>query len=163
MTLTRTCLLAAAVTLALAACQRAPDTAAPAAPVDAQSDASVTTPAASPAADADNRTGVPAANDLVGTYSATLPCASCPGIDTTLTLEANGRYRLHEVYQGEDRAPVETVGKWEIDDGKLELDPDADGETDREFAIDSVDALTLLGEDGRRAESGLNYTLNRQR
>ncbi|MGY0503903.1 copper resistance protein NlpE [Luteimonas sp. e5] len=163
MQLIRTSLLAAAVTLALAACQKAPDTAAPAAPAEAQSDASAAAPAASPAADAGTRAGVPAANDLVGTYSATLPCASCPGIDTTLTLEADGRYRLREVYQGQDGAPVETVGKWEIDDGKLELDPDADDETDREFAIDSVDALTLLGQDDRRAESGLDYTLKRQR
>ena len=33
-----------------------------------------------------------------GEYKGILPCADCPGIETTLTLEKDGNFALHLVY-----------------------------------------------------------------
>ncbi|MHA6697611.1 copper resistance protein NlpE [Chryseobacterium sp. A321] len=40
--------------------------------------------------------------DWQGTYKGTLPCASCSGIETTLTLNMDGKYTLNQVYEGAD-------------------------------------------------------------
>ncbi len=38
--------------------------------------------------------------DWQGSYQGTLPCASCSGIETTLTLNLDNTYTLHQVYEG---------------------------------------------------------------
>lgn len=40
-------------------------------------------------------------SQIYGTYQAILPCASCEGIDQTLTLKDNGSYVLQSIYLGE--------------------------------------------------------------
>ncbi|UOO82293.1 copper resistance protein NlpE [Uruburuella testudinis] len=48
--------------------------------------------------------------DWAGTYQGTLPCASCSGIRTTLTLQDNGRYRLHEAYLDNPQSVFDSNG-----------------------------------------------------
>jgi len=40
--------------------------------------------------------------DWAGTYSGTLPCASCPGIEMTLTLNQDGSYTMTTAYLNEN-------------------------------------------------------------
>lgn len=157
----RIALLASAILLALSACQK------PAEPTT-ESPAPATTPTeapteAAPAAEApaSEAAAALAAADLAGTFSATLPCASCPGIDTTLTLNADGGYQLKEIYQDEKDGTFESAGKWALANGIITLTPEKTGDTAKHFAVDAKDAFTMVGPDGKRAESGLSYTLKR--
>ena len=101
---------------------------------------------------------------FAGTFSGTLPCASCPGIDTTLVLNPDGTYAITETYQDDSSAPAQMDGTWtaEADGTQILLDPNSKSEQDRLFAIDSNDHITQLGADGQPAESGLDYGLDRQ-
>ena len=58
-----------------------------------------------------------------GTYSATLPCADCPGIDTELTLMADNTYQLKQVYQESSSAEIMNNGSftWMPDSLGIEL------------------------------------------
>ncbi|MDE0535713.1 copper resistance protein NlpE [Tenacibaculum sp. L6] len=42
--------------------------------------------------------------DWAGIYEGTLPCASCPGINTTLKLNADLTFELTEVYLDEEQS-----------------------------------------------------------
>lgn len=60
---------------------------------------------------------------FVKTYSGTLPCADCSGLQTTLTLirqnaqATKGAYVLHELYEGKGMQPLISEGEWEISNG----------------------------------------------
>ncbi|WP_246075258.1 copper resistance protein NlpE [Gracilimonas mengyeensis] len=55
--------------------------------------------------------------DWSGTYSGTLPCASCPGIQTTLVLNEDGTYQLTTHYRDEAKPnTVKNVGTFSWDD-----------------------------------------------
>ena len=45
------------------------------------------------------------------TYKGRLPCADCPGIDTTLTLYINNTYSEKNIYEGRNSS-YEEVGRW---------------------------------------------------
>ena len=99
---------------------------------------------------------------LAGAFAGTLPCADCPGIDTTLRIDGDGRFALAETRQdGSDR--VETTGTWTIDASgdRLLLDPDSKGESDRRFAIASGSELQLLDDAGNPAAGSGNLSLRR--
>lgn len=101
---------------------------------------------------------------FAGTFTGTLPCASCPGIDITLQLDPDGRYRLTEAYQEEAGPAVETEGSWSVEDGdsRMRLDPAGKEAGDRLLAIESNERVEFLALDGEPAESGLDYGLERQ-
>lgn len=139
---------AALAALSLAACQPvAPDDAATA-PTAAAEPAPTAAPAplpeAAPARQPFDQKG------FAGTFKGTLPCADCPGIDTTLVLDADGTYTLDTVYQGKP-GTFSTDGTWttEAGDTTVRLDPNAKSEQDRLFAIASngeLKALDLRGQ-----------------
>ena len=58
--------------------------------------------------------------DYHGTYKGTLPAADCPGIVTTLTLSADGRYALHMEYLERDVA-FDEQGAFEVEGNLLVL------------------------------------------
>ncbi|KGM55620.1 hypothetical protein N800_12965 [Lysobacter daejeonensis GH1-9] len=99
-----------------------------------------------------------------GKFAGTLPCASCPGIDTKLELMADGPFKLTETYQGEAGAPNVVEGTWTVEDGgkRVLLDPNSKSEQDRSYGIMSNDEIRLLGQDGKPIESQLNYSLKRE-
>lgn len=98
-----------------------------------------------------------------GTFGGILPCASCPGIETRLELDADGPFTLTETYQDETGAPVVTQGTWTVEDGgtRVLLDPDSKSEQDRSYGIVSNDEIRQLGLDGKPIESRLDYSLRR--
>lgn len=58
--------------------------------------------------------------DWEGTYFGTLPCASCPGINTLITLNKNAGYEKTVEYIGSEDIPKTTQGKFNWDkDGQI--------------------------------------------
>jgi uncharacterized lipoprotein NlpE involved in copper resistance len=41
--------------------------------------------------------------DWAGVYEGELPCADCPGIKTTITINMDGKFKKNEVYSGKKR------------------------------------------------------------
>ena len=99
---------------------------------------------------------------FAGSFSGTIPCADCPGIDATLTLEADGSYATHDVYQERDTS-FDSSGTWTVEEAgrRIRLDPNSKDEQDRLYEVVSNDELRMLDADGNPIESGLNYTLVR--
>ncbi len=56
--------------------------------------------------------------DWSGTYLGTLPCADCPGIDMTITLNQDGTYLLEQSYQGEKDGYRSSEGQFNWNESK---------------------------------------------
>lgn len=145
--------------LALFGCKKETpaDTAAPAAP--AAEVAPATDPALAAAAtptDFDYRT-------FAGTFSGTLPCADCSGIDTTIVLIGDGTYTLDEIYKDKQDGNFKGGGTWTAEDSgtRLRLDPNSKSDEDRLFEVVGKNEIRALGKDGTSAASALNYSLKR--
>lgn len=101
-------------------------------------------------------------SSLPATFSGTLPCADCPGIDLHLNLLPDDVYLLRESYQDRDGGPFFDVGRYLRSSDGRELILHGGTEAPRRFEIVSPDELRLLDMDGQRIESELNYSLSRQ-
>jgi len=101
---------------------------------------------------------------FAGTFAGTLPCASCPGIDTILVLAADGTYQLTEAYLEDPGPSVATDGTWSVEDedSRIRLDPAGKQAEDRLLAIESMQRVVFVAPDDELAESGLDYGLERQ-
>jgi uncharacterized lipoprotein NlpE involved in copper resistance len=87
--------------------------------------------------------------DWAGSYQGVLPCASCEGIETTLTLHANNTYQLESVYLGKDvdnRFQQSGIFSWDTKGSIITLDNIA-GEA-RSFRVEEqgVRQLDLSGQ-----------------
>lgn len=113
-------------------------------------------PAASPAP-------APVAQNLVGTFADTLPCADCPGILTELTLNADSTYVLRETYLGKNNnQPLENRrSQWRVRGQVLTLPPNGDNPV-RRYLVAGPNQLRLLDRDGHVIESHLDYSLERR-
>jgi copper homeostasis protein (lipoprotein) len=100
---------------------------------------------------------------FAGNFSGTLPCADCPGIDTTLDLHADGTFMLMETYQERKVEPGMLEGTWTAEENgsRIRLDPNSKSEQDRLYAVTSHDQITQLGSDGTPAATGLDFSLRR--
>ena len=89
--------------------------------------------------------------DFAGTFSGSLPCADCPGIDETLELKPDGSFTLTDVYRDRPSGTHSIAGSWNAEekDTRVRLDPNSKGEADRLFAIAGKDALEAIGADGK--------------
>ena len=87
---------------------------------------------------------------FAGSFSGTLPCADCPGIDEQLVLGADGSFTLSDTYRERPGSAFETRGSWSLEPGgqRLRLDPGSKDAQDRLFAIEDDDTLVSLGADG---------------
>lgn len=96
------------------------------------------------------------ARALTGTYSGTLPCADCPGIDETLVLTADGGFVLTDTYRERPGSANVVQGSWSIEDGgkRIRLDPGSKDATDKFYEVDG-EGLRILDADGKRIASGL--------
>ena len=101
---------------------------------------------------------------FAGTFAGTVPCADCPGIDVTVTLQGDGTYRISNVYQERPDSAWGMDGHWtvEADNTVIRLDPNSKTEADQLFAIQSQDRIVMLDADGQRSDNGLDYSLSRQ-
>ncbi len=61
--------------------------------------------------------------DIEGIYFGVVPCASCSGIETTVTLGVGGAYLLTQVYQGEEENMHQEAGvySWNSDGNTIVL------------------------------------------
>lgn len=74
--------------------------------------------------------------DWNGDYHGTVPCADCPGIETTLKLNQDLTYKIKMVYLDRDGA-VEEEGKfeWNDDGQKITLHPAEEGSATLSFFV----------------------------
>lgn len=96
------------------------------------------------------------------TFSGTLPCADCPGIDVQLDLLADGAYFLRETYQDRDNGSFDDIGRYLFSSHHDQISLHGGREAPRRFALSSKDTLTMLDQEGRAIDSELNYSLTRQ-
>jgi copper homeostasis protein (lipoprotein) len=100
--------------------------------------------------------------DWAGTYSGVLPCASCPGIETVVTLHADGRYRLSQLYLDEHQTPLEHDGRfvWDTNGSHVTLDT---GSSEAQHYQVGENLLIRLDREGRRIEGALagHYVLHK--
>src|SRR5690606_23376286 len=52
---------------------------------------------------------------FAGSFSGTIPCADCPGIDLTITLKGDGSYTSRNVYQERDTS-FDSSGTWTVEE-----------------------------------------------
>ncbi len=155
--------------LAMAGCQKQDQVAAPGgdpAPAHTRTIAPTSRPV--PPTRGQGPVASPANNDFdrasfAGTFTGTLPCADCPGIDETLQLDADGRFELTDVYRARPDSTHVVHGTWSLqaERAQLRLDPDNQRDVDRVFAIDQEGTLAPLGMDGTRIHSPVDLTLKR--
>lgn len=154
-----------ASTLAIAACK-------PQAPAEPATPATDTAPvaAAEPGPVAAESAGASSAAEVpfdvkgfAGTFSGTLPCADCPGIDTTVTLKPDGTYAVHEVYQGKPGS-FDSDGTWTAEENgkRVRLDPNSKSEQDRVFAVKSNDEIESLDIEGKPIATAAPHSLRRE-
>lgn len=65
--------------------------------------------------------------DYLGTYEGTLPAADCPGIQTTLTLNPDGTYKVHLKYIDRD-SEFDEKGAFTVKGNLLTLIPSDGGQ-----------------------------------
>jgi len=164
-----TLLAIALTTLAVAGCKREAD-APPAVPAEAEAAAAPTEAVKSAViSEIDHNSPASAApgfdvKAFAGTYGGTLPCADCPGIDTSIAFTPEGGYTMSEVYQDSDASSFTAKGTWTVEeDGKtLLLDPEDKHELDRWYEVLSATELRALDKDGKPIDSKLDYSLRRR-
>ncbi|NUO75881.1 MAG: copper resistance protein NlpE [Lysobacter sp.] len=151
--------LASAAVIALAACEKKPAEPVAAAPAADAAMAPAATPEPAPPA-------APAldAKAFAGTFSGTLPCADCPGIDTKLELKADGTYAVEDVYQDRKDGNTKGDGTWTAEEAgaRIRLDPNSKSDEDRLYQVVSADEIRALDKDGKAIESQANLSLKRQ-
>ena len=69
-----------------------------------------------------NKFGKITESRLVGTYKGNLPCTDCDAIATALTLGNDKGYTLEYFYVGKSNEPFSKTGRWELQDGELNLE-----------------------------------------
>lgn len=91
--------------------------------------------------------GEPPRLDAPATFAGRLPCADCPGIDLTVTLLADGTFRLRRVRIGEaPQTPVHDLGTWvEASPGSLVLRGSEAPRRFRAFGGDSLRVVDAAG------------------
>lgn len=109
------------------------------------------------------------------TYTGTLPCADCSGIETTLSLTqendytSEGTFEKSETYLGRSEEPIKSTGNWTTERGNTS-DPDAtiivlnpqDPNTVERYLQVNATTLEKLDQQGNEIQSDLNYTLTLQ-
>ena len=59
--------------------------------------------------------------DCEGTYKGVLPAADCPGVETTLTLNADKTFALHQVYIDQKNGTFDEKGTYTVEENLLTL------------------------------------------
>lgn len=147
--------VACAGLLALAGCQPEPaDTAADTAAAATDAVPAAVEPGLMAEATPSDATPTFDQKGFAGTFSGTVPCADCPGIDATLALSPDGTFVLTQDRQGDEAGDGQVDGTWtaEADDTLIRLDPNSKTAEDQLYAITSNDVITQLGGDGQPAD-----------
>ncbi|GAB3385762.1 copper resistance protein NlpE N-terminal domain-containing protein [Lysobacter fragariae] len=99
---------------------------------------------------------------FAGTFTGTLPCADCAGVDAKIELAPDGSFKLNEVYQGPKGHTVAFDGTWTAEENgkRVRLDPNSKAEPDRVYAVTSHEQIDQLDADGKTL--AVAHTLKRQ-
>jgi uncharacterized membrane protein/heat shock protein HslJ len=81
--------------------------------------------------------------DYIGgsTFSGTLPCKDCKGINQVMILDTGNRFRLSETYLGKDENCKEKCGRWSVENGRLLLHSDTT--TIAQYAVSGSNLIYL--------------------
>lgn len=140
-----------------------PEVARPGGPsASAPAPAPASTPSYSPASPS-----VPSSSSafaLPATFAGVLPCAGCRGIAYTVTMQADGSYRLRRTYLGTTASqlkPMAEAGRWTADhQGKL-IALMSSTATPLFFRLTAEGALRQLDDQGQPFKSPANHDLRR--
>ncbi|HLS30797.1 MAG TPA: copper resistance protein NlpE [Flavobacteriaceae bacterium] len=93
--------------------------------------------------------------DWSGNYHGTMPCADCPGIETTLNLNTDLTYKIKLDYLDRDTV-IEEKGKfeWDNDGQRIKLHPENQDGTEMAFFV-GENILYRLDEKGNRVTGDL--------
>lgn len=100
--------------------------------------------------------------DWDGTYTGTLPCADCEGIETSLTLNQDLTFVLQTKYLGKDELTHETKGVFTWNDAGTEITLPEDGDVARSYKV-GENRIWHLDNDGNPITNDLAefYILNK--
>lgn len=100
--------------------------------------------------------------ELPASYTGVLPCASCEGIETRITLREDQTYFMTQTYLGMTGPNQSTdLGKWVMSHfGNVVVMKGQSGDT-RYFKVNSPNELRQLDLEARSIISALNYSLKR--
>jgi len=97
---------------------------------------------------------------LPATFAGVLPCADCVGVANTLTLRADGLYRLRRTYIGKPGDPTAEIGRWTVDASGQQITLGRGGTMQR-FTVVGEEALRQLDRLGQPIQSAANLELRR--
>ena len=93
-----------------------------------------------------------APTSIEGTYKAFLPCASCMGIDSTLTLKKDGTFVSIMDYKSKDNYKAMSKGKYSIENGVITT---VDEYKEKSFYKIEGESLKMLDMDQKEVTSEL--------
>jgi uncharacterized lipoprotein YbaY/heat shock protein HslJ len=97
---------------------------------------------------------------LPATFAGVMPCADCVGVAQTLTLRADGLYRLRRTYLDKPDGPFAELGRWTADERGKRLTLRSGSET-LLFEVKDHETLRLLDRLGQPITSNANLDLRR--
>lgn len=97
---------------------------------------------------------------LPATFAGVLPCADCRGVAHTLTLRADGQYRLRRTYLGKPGGPVAEVGRWSEGGSGRQITLGRDVNLQR-FEVVDGQTLRQLDRSGQRIKTTAPLDLRR--
>ncbi len=98
---------------------------------------------------------------LPASFTGTLPCADCEGIDYRLDLFEDRSFFLRTTYLGRSPGEFDDVGSFDWSSDGRALIAQGGREAPLRFSISSADEIRLLDQSGLPIESSLNYSLRR--
>lgn len=108
--------------------------------------------------------------NTTGTYTGVMPCADCPGIDTTLELNTNNTYKMTSVYQTKDVEPLVETGTWSKSKGiptdsnaeVITLTPSSAQSQPSYYLVENENTVTMLNSEKQPIDSPFNESLQKQ-
>ncbi|WKY93960.1 copper resistance protein NlpE [Vibrio metoecus] len=101
--------------------------------------------------------------DWAGIYQGTLPCADCGGIETELTINSDGTYKLTEQYLDKEGEPFVSEGTFAWDETGSIVTLQSGEQTGRQYLV-GENTLTHLDMHGQQIDGELAefYVLSKQ-
>jgi copper homeostasis protein (lipoprotein) len=99
--------------------------------------------------------------DLPASFTGTLPCADCEGIDYRLDLFEDRAFFLRTIYRGRSPGEFDDVGSFDWSSDGRALIAQGGREAPLRFSIESADEIRLLDLSGQPVDSKLDYSLRR--
>ncbi len=97
-------------------------------------------------------------------YEGTLPCADCEGIQTTITLNEDSSYSLHQKYLGaSDESNMDEKGDWTLNTEKNVVTLKGIKDASNQYKVTDT-ALIMLDMEGNEVEGALaeHYILKKK-